>query len=186
MADSNITKKALAEALKELMLETPFAKISVADICGKCNMNRKSFYYHFKDKYDLVNWIFDMEFFSLIEKNEHYSAWDLLENMCKYLYDNKKFYKCALKIRGQNSLEDHFIELLTPVMERNIREILSEENMKINDRVLEFHIDFCIDAFVGVIRRWIQDSSDTKPEEFLELARSALHMLSIGLKKENI
>lgn len=55
MADSNITKRALAHALKELMEEKNFSKISVADICEKCDMNRKSFYYHFKDKYDLVN-----------------------------------------------------------------------------------------------------------------------------------
>lgn len=57
MADSNITKRALAAALKELMEQKPFSKINVADICEKCGMNRKSFYYHFKDKYDLVNWI---------------------------------------------------------------------------------------------------------------------------------
>ena len=60
MADSNITKKALAEALKELMEEKSFEKINIGDICEKCEMNRKSFYYHFKDKYDLVNWIFDV------------------------------------------------------------------------------------------------------------------------------
>ena len=55
MADSNITKRTLASALKELMESTPFTKITVSDICAKCNMNRKSFYYHFKDKFDLVN-----------------------------------------------------------------------------------------------------------------------------------
>ena len=36
MADSNITKSALASALKELMETTPFAKITVSDICAKC------------------------------------------------------------------------------------------------------------------------------------------------------
>ena len=58
MADSNITKRALAEALKELLKAEPFAQVSVGEICEKCHMNRKSFYYHFKDKYDLVNWIY--------------------------------------------------------------------------------------------------------------------------------
>ena len=58
LADSNITKRALAEALKELLKAEPFAQVSVGEICEKCHMNRKSFYYHFKDKYDLVNWIY--------------------------------------------------------------------------------------------------------------------------------
>jgi len=62
LPDSGITKNALSTALKELMLLHPLAKISVGDICARCGMNRKSFYYHFKDKYDLVNWIFHTEF----------------------------------------------------------------------------------------------------------------------------
>ena len=65
MADSNITKRALASALRELMQEVPFDKIQVTHICERCDMNRKSFYYHFMDKYDLVNWIFDTEFITL-------------------------------------------------------------------------------------------------------------------------
>ena len=65
MADSNLTKRAFARAMKALMSEKPFEKISVGDICERCDMNRKSFYYHFRDKYDLVNWIFDTEFVPL-------------------------------------------------------------------------------------------------------------------------
>ena len=44
MADSNITKKALAKAFKELLKEKPFNKISINAICNGCGMNRKSFY----------------------------------------------------------------------------------------------------------------------------------------------
>lgn len=100
MADSNITKKALAAALKGLMEEEEFTKISVADICNRCDMNRKSFYYHFKDKYDLVNWIFDIEFFKIIGEKIQSDAWEIIEALCDYFYDNKKFYRNALKIKG--------------------------------------------------------------------------------------
>ena len=50
MPDANITKKALAASMKKLMEEKPFDKISVIDICEGCGMNRKSFYYHFKER----------------------------------------------------------------------------------------------------------------------------------------
>ena len=59
MTDTRITRNTLANSFKELMKDNDFSKISVADICRNCNINRKSFYYHFYDKYDLVNWIFD-------------------------------------------------------------------------------------------------------------------------------
>ena len=68
MADSNFTKRALAGALRELMMDVPFDKIRVAHICERCDMNRKSFYYHFKDKYDLLNWIFDTDFIAFVRK----------------------------------------------------------------------------------------------------------------------
>ncbi|MCF0122134.1 MAG: TetR family transcriptional regulator [Lachnospiraceae bacterium] len=55
MPDINITKSALVFSMKRLMKEKPFKKISVIDICEGCGINHKSFSYHFKDKYDLVN-----------------------------------------------------------------------------------------------------------------------------------
>ena len=58
MPDSSLTKRALAAAIKDLMKEKPLVKISIADILERCQMNRQSFYYLFRDKYDLVNWIF--------------------------------------------------------------------------------------------------------------------------------
>ena len=67
MSESNITKNALASSLKELMKTKNFEKISVSDICEGCNMNRKSFYYHFRDKYDLLNWIFEIDFLKNVE-----------------------------------------------------------------------------------------------------------------------
>ena len=71
MADSNITKNALAVSMKKLMEKKPFSKISVGDICEDCGMNRKSFYYHFRDKYDLVNWIFYVDFIEGVTENSY-------------------------------------------------------------------------------------------------------------------
>lgn len=48
MSDSNITKKALAEALKRLLNEYSFEKISVKLICEECGLNRKSFLLSFQ------------------------------------------------------------------------------------------------------------------------------------------
>ena len=59
MSDTKITKLALANSLMEMMEEMPFEDIKVTSIAAHCNLNRKSFYYHFLDKYDLVCWIFD-------------------------------------------------------------------------------------------------------------------------------
>ena len=173
LADSNITKKALAQALKGLMEEEEFSKISVADICNRCGMNRKSFYYHFKDKYDLVNWIFDIEFLAVVNVETQDNTWELLEKCCNYFYENKSFYRNALKIKGQNSLEEHFIDLLIPVVEDSVRKVLGDEVKT------EFYINFCIDAFFGSIKRWIMDKNCVEPKEFLEQVKSCIHIIGV-------
>ena len=53
MSDSLITKRAIAEALKQVCKEKPFDKISISDITAVCGLNRQTFYYHYQDKYEL-------------------------------------------------------------------------------------------------------------------------------------
>ena len=53
---SQVTKRALEASLKNLLLQKPLNKITIADIADDCGINRMTFYYHFKDIYDLVEW----------------------------------------------------------------------------------------------------------------------------------
>lgn len=165
MADSNITKRALATSLKELMAEQPFDKINVAQICERCNMNRKSFYYHFKDKYDLVNWIFDTEFIELL-KHENLSAgyaehWAFIEKTCRYFYQNHSFYRKALQIKGQNSFSDHFREYIRPLIAERISTLFGEEQPD------KFTLDFLSDAMICAMERWLLSKECMPPEQFV-------------------
>ena len=58
MANNQIMKEALATALKKLLEKQPLSKISVKYITDYCNISRNTFYYHFQDKYELINWVF--------------------------------------------------------------------------------------------------------------------------------
>lgn len=173
MADSNITKKALAAALKELMEEKHFEKINVGDICEKCEMNRKSFYYHFKDKYDLVNWIFDVEFIAVAREQEYKDPWKLMIEMCNYFYENLSFYRKVLCIKGQNSFSDHFRELLFPTIVSRLSDTLSEKEVQ------EFQVTFIADAVVMAFQRWIVENSGISPEDFIKQIKSSIKYITI-------
>lgn len=173
MSDSNITKKALANALKELMEEKPFEKISVKDICEKCTMNRKSFYYHFKDKYDLVNWIFDTEFLSIAHKTPDPGIWDFLNDICPFFYENRDFYQKALCIKGQNSFPDHFRDLLFPIIANRIHAVFGKKE------VLDFQLTFITDAVVMAFQRWIVDYDEMTPEDFIHQIKLSIKYITI-------
>lgn len=166
MADSNITKKALATALKELMEEVPIDKIQVGQICERCAMNRKSFYYHFKDKYDLLNWIFDTEIITFVQE---FSATQTMEDrvaeirsVCHYFYDNRNFYRKALKVQGQNSFSEHFREYIVPIMRYRLSVYL------LNEDVDEFEVNFFTDAATCAVERWLLDKNCMPPDEFVD------------------
>ena len=55
---AEITKLWIADKMKKWMKIKPIDKIRVTEICKAAEIERPTFYYHFKDKYDLVAWIF--------------------------------------------------------------------------------------------------------------------------------
>lgn len=164
MADSNITKRALASALRELMDEVPFEKIQVAHICERCDMNRKSFYYHFKDKYDLLNWIFDTEIITFVHDlsgtTQLEKRVEVFQEVCNYFYENKNFYRKALKIEGQNSFSEHLREYLVPILRSRLLYMLG-------DGEDDFALNFYMDAIVGTIERWLLDKECMPPDQFV-------------------
>jgi len=179
MADSNITKRALATSLKKLIEEKPFEKISVGDICERCDMNRKSFYYHFKDKYDLVNWIFDTEFIAVAHTKNFEDTWELLNVLCGFFYDNRIFYRKVLCIKGQNSFSDHFKELIIPVISDRIQGSSDGE-------ILDFQTSFIADAFVIAIQRWLVENGTIAPEEFVRQIKLSIKGIVIRYRNMEI
>lgn len=171
MADSNITKQALARALKELMQEKSFEKISISDICTRCEMNRKSFYYHFIDKYDLVNWIFDTEFIATIQSVIHEDSWAVIYAISDLLYENRVFYKKALQIQGQNSFQEHFQEMMFSVVSDRIGELSGIDKKSV------FQINFFTDAIVGTFKRWLLKNAEMTPDDFINELKKCLELI---------
>ena len=78
MPRSNQTKRLLAQSLQEIMATTPLEKISVNDIVDHAGVGRNTFYYHFEDKYDLVNWYFQNGITGFLVERSAYSSWDAM------------------------------------------------------------------------------------------------------------
>ncbi len=172
MAESGLTKNTLATALKQLMTEKPFEKISVSDICDRCGMNRKSFYYHFHDKYDLVNWIFTTDFLETMDFSAEKGGWQLLLESCERLYEEGAFYRDALQIKGQNSFHDYVLETVSPIVFHLVRDLYQD------DEIADFFVSFFGDAFLTAIMRWLSEETRMTPEEFVRDLRAACRGIS--------
>ena len=72
---SQITKRALEASLKHLLLQKPLHKITINDITEDCGINRMTFYYPFKDIYDLVEWSCEEDARKALAGNRTYDTW---------------------------------------------------------------------------------------------------------------
>ena len=104
-------------------------------------MNRKSFYYHFKDKYDLVNWIYYTECVAVLKEKDYCTEWELLEDLCAYFYKNRTFYRKTLSVDGQNSFSEYFRDILAAILGETMEGILGQDP----------HLDFYVESFTPTL-----------------------------------
>ena len=82
----------MAQSLKRMLLIKDLDKITISDITNDCGINRQTFYYHFKDIYDLLEWIFTNEVVKKIEKETTIKNWqENFKYVLDYMLENKKF-----------------------------------------------------------------------------------------------
>lgn len=177
MAKNIITKQAFSRALKELLMEQPLSKISVKDITEKCELCRNSFYYHFSDKYELINWQFQRD----LSKNVH-SIDDPLRvsesfvDVCKCLYNNRNFYFACLQYAGQNSLYELLYDIYYKLWKSNLAIRYDRVDVKLSEEELSIMARLDAHAFVGIITDWVKDGMHNNYMEYFENIRVLLSM----------
>ena len=102
---SQVTKRALEQSLKNLLLKKPLTKITINDIAEDCGINRMTFYYHFKDIYDLVEWSCLEDAKKALDEKKTYETWQQgLLQIFAAVQENKPFilnvYRCVHRRAG--------------------------------------------------------------------------------------
>jgi probable dihydroxyacetone kinase regulator len=173
MSHSLITKRALAQGMQELMKEKSLSQITVQDICNTCDLSRKAFYYHFRDKFDLVNWIYQIEFFAKFSLDmEAESHWDPIRKGLNYFYENKQFYKNALELTGQNSFYEYFVETMAPIMEQHLSQIFLDDQR--DEEEQQFCAAFYATTIRNVLVEWLKKGASIPPDKLTRLIRNAV------------
>ncbi len=178
MSGALLTKKALAHSLKQLMKEKPLDEIGIEDITKACYLSRKTFYYHFKDKYDLLCWIYYNEFV-LDVKNKDLAEWDMIIYICQYLYDNRTFYSNALTAEGPNSFSLYFTDMLQKFIVHYFSEAFPAQEEK------DFFVSYFADGTRLAITRWLTEDSRVPPERFVGLMKSAIEGLALQVVQDS-
>lgn len=171
MSHAIIKKNAFAAALKELMRKNSFMKISVTDICKVCGVSRKSFYYHFQDKYDLVEWIFYYECGHPLEQEAISDFWTFYQALATYIYENRKFYVGLFEISGPHSFRDILTQYMTKQFSKYIRNYFEDHPEYSSEEKREDCLDFLSATFIASVENWITNHPHLSPKQFIEVIK---------------
>lgn len=173
------TKKALAAALKELLGQKPFHKITISDITEQCGVNRMTFYYHFHDIYDLAQWAFREEAAALLDGSLSAENWeDWFLSFLKELRRNRPQMANICRSLRREELERRMCELA----EQILRPMLDQElgDCPVPEGDWSFVVHFYTYALVAMLLEWIEDGMKTEPEV---LARRLNTIYSGGIRR---
>jgi len=164
MADR--TKRALGEALKELLGQKPLEKITIQEITDLCDMNRMTFYYHFHDIYELVEWVLKKETELAVSGKLTYENWqEGLLSVFREIKENKTYIRNLNHTMSRDHLESYLHQLTDSLLLEVLGDLIESEELAEEDE--EFIISFYRYAFLGVIMEWIDRNMKDDPEQIV-------------------
>ena len=166
------TRKMLWEALIALIEEKDYSEITIQDIADRANVNRVTFYLHYRDKQDLLEKSVEVIFEELNSKvspltGENFRFDIPPEGMTlvyQYIAENAKFYRIILGKNGIPFLVDRFRKYLAELTIQRFQLITMEES---KGRIpLEIVAQYAAGSIIGLINWWLENDMPISPEEF--------------------
>lgn len=164
---SQITKQALANSLQNLLKKTPLDKITVKELVEDCGVNRQTFYYHFQDIYDLLDWVFTREAEDAIAENKTYETWQQgFLQAFRRVEERKSLIRNVYNSAGREHLERYLYQMVYDVLIDVIHELAKGRAVAEEDQ--RFIANFYKWVFVGLLLEWIQTGMKERPEMIME------------------
>lgn len=188
------TKKLLENALIKLMIEKGFDKISIKDLTEEADINRGTFYIHYKDKYDLLEQKeeevlkeFKEIFNSIVKKypnnivlpSNKENLLPIFTYLYMYIRENAEFMKVILGSNGDLNFQMKL---------KNFIESRLAENISINNEFEKLPIKYisaiAVSAQLGIIQKWLKSGMQETPQELASFVSNVIYSIYSGVIKD--
>ena len=157
----DLTKRLIAENFKALVVRSNFEKLTIKMIADEAGIIRPTFYNYFKDKYDVVEWIFCDEVLEeaarLLTEGHSYHA---LYHVFATMDEDRAYYRKVFTLTGQNGFEQvmeaHIFELFLHQISPNVHQHLPDNPVLTQKRIAR-HMSL---AMISYLKEWILDDYD--------------------------
>ena len=151
----------IADKMKDLMKKKPIEKIRITEICANAEIERSTFYYHFRDKYELVAWIFfqDANATNIIDPKDSAAALNKMKQ-------DILFYKRAYEDTSQNALWQYMLEYFVAAY-TDLAKTMTESPMLDSQTLFSIRL-YCYGA-VGMTKEWVLQDNITSAETLVQM-----------------
>ena len=151
---ANTTKLALEASLKELLRTKPIDRITINDLTEHCGISRMTFYYHFKDIYDLIEWSCVEDATRALEGNKTYDTWQQgFLQIFETVKANKPFIMNVYRSVSREQVELYLYKMTYDLLINVVNEEAAGMDVSEEDR--KFIANYYKYAFVGLVLDWI-------------------------------
>ena len=151
---SGFTKEIIARTFTELLDEKPMSKVTVKDIVERCGVNRNTFYYHFRDIPDVVEFIFKKKWDEILESpQEKASILECMEEMASLVKRNRKLMLNVYKSVKRDTFLIYMNEVATYIITEYFERNLHKFNL--NKEEIQILIKYYKCLFIGMLMEWL-------------------------------
>ena len=169
-------KQKYADVFRQLLKTKEYDQVTINEICEKCGTYRPNFYYHFKSKDDLAEWIF-LQDLKVIERKRP----DLLESQTELLEkmkENNVFYLKSLAKKYESPLFTYMKDLLVGKTCEHID--IEFDSM---DEISRFTLEYKISAWIMTVLEWLSGMVDISSENLSQALYDVFSSLIKELKR---
>ena len=171
---SQVTKRALEASLKHLLLQKPLNKITINDIAEDCGINRMTFYYHFRDIYDLVEWCCAEDAAKALAGKKTYETWQQgLLQILEAVQENKPFILNVYRSVSREQVENYLYRVTYDLLRDVIKE--QAQGMNVREEDMDFIASLYKYMFVGLMLDWIKSGMKADPRLMVDRLEQVIH-----------
>ena len=161
------TKYALEASLKKLLLQKPLDKITINDLTSDCGISRMAFYYHFKDIYDLTEWVCVEDAARALQGKKTYDSWqEGLLQIYEAVMENKPFIMNVYHSVSREQIENYLFKLTYDLIMGVVEE--KSSGVDISEEEKKFIADVYKYSCVGIMLDWIKQGMKADYQEIVE------------------
>ena len=171
------TQTLLKDGLTSLMKQKPIQKISVKELTDSVNLNRGTFYLHYKDIYDLMEQIESdlLQEFQEINDTHKFSEmngspYPLLVDLFRFLKKHAEFAR-ILVIENR---DQHFVDQLKHILLERCMTDWAQMFENANQELYSFYSSYVLSGCIGILETWLRDGTIQSPEVMAKYAENVI------------